>query len=687
MVAPPTTASKPSAPPPASESAAALARRVPTARDFDDDSGAPLLEALMAAPRQPSQLGLAAGAKPVFQVAAVLVVLTIAASVCGRHVMPAGWVRLFDNLHWSIADVGAAWLAWLGVRDARRQGLEAEFAARRWFARGFTSYAIGQMLWNLQVVLEWHPFPAPSDPFYAMLAPCCAIGMMGYLSGRVNASQRLAAVLDTLSLGVSVVALALVAYLPQRGEITPLALGVMIAYPTLLLSACCIGLMLAALMRVGRGWSVWTLVLMLGAHGALWMAWNSMLLRGQLSDGDPVGATFSAFTIVGGLAASAWRVRSATDTRIERFYEGALRLLPLAVVVGVTLAVALQGAIATLSSSARMLCDAAAVLVIVLAACRQTLLLRDRDQLFEAQRQLRHREDELRELNQHLEQRVLERTHEVEQRNAELSTAMARLSVAQDEIVHAEKLAGLGALVAGVAEEMSASLGSARMVASTLPTQVEALGRRRAPSDVPQRPSIARDLEALDESHRQLAQSLDQAQRVIAGFQQLAVDQTSGRRRAFDLLAGVREVVDLTRLSHRHDPIEILVTGEAGLVIDSYPGPIGQVLAQLLDNAVTHGLGGRHEGLVEVRVWPTGRDAVRITVRDDGAGIAPADLPQVFAPFFTTGAVRAGSGLGLTICRNIVTGVLGGRIEIVSPPDAGTTVTVTLPRVAPRAAA
>ena len=96
-------------------------------------------------------------------------------------------------MHWSVADIAAAWLCWIGVRDAREKGLHAEVAARRWFALGFTSYAIGQAFWDLQIFLAWQPFPAPSDPFYMMMAPCCAIGMMGYLRGRVSASQRLAA--------------------------------------------------------------------------------------------------------------------------------------------------------------------------------------------------------------------------------------------------------------------------------------------------------------------------------------------------------------------------------------------------------------------------------------------------------------------------------------------------------------
>ena len=671
-----------------------FARHAATARDFDEDDpgqGAPLLEALMAEPARPSRLGLPGGASGVFKVTALLVLLAIAAAIAGARLgLSAPWVRLFDNLHWTIADIGASWLAWIGVRDAREKGLRAEFLARRWFAVGFTSYAIGQLLWDLQIFLAWQPFPAPSDPFYLMMAPCCALGMMGYLRGRVRDSQRLAAVLDTLSLAIAVVAVALVVYLPERGDMSALALGVMITYPTLLLAGACVGLMLIALLRVGRGWPVWVLTGMLAAHGGLWMAWNALTLQHALSDGGVVNAAFSVCTLLGGLAVTRWRADGTPGERLDRFYEGALRILPLVVVVGVTFAVTLQDAIAHLSPSARFTCDAAAVVVIALAAMRQTLQLRDRDQLIEAQRLLSERENQLSELNQHLEQRVSERTREAELRNAELSTALQQLSMAQHELVRAEKLAGLGSLVEGVAAEISASLSNADMVAITLPTQVESLGRLLAasgdtPVDERRRSQVAGYVSGLDESHKQLALSLAQAQRVIAVFQQIAVDQTSDHRRSFDLLATVREMVELTRLAHRHDPMEIIVTGETELMLDSYPGAIGQVLNQLIDNAIVHGFARTAgHGTISVRVWPSGHDAVRITVHDDGVGIAPADLPQVFAPFFTTRLAQGGSGLGLTIARNMVNAILGGRIEIASPEDAGTTVTMTLPRLAPR---
>jgi signal transduction histidine kinase len=73
-------------------------------------------------------------------------------------------------------------------------------------------------------------------------------------------------------------------------------------------------------------------------------------------------------------------------------------------------------------------------------------------------------------------------------------------------------------------------------------------------------------------------------------------------------------------------------------------------------------------------------------VTDDGCGIPPENLRRVFDPFFTTRMGKGGSGLGLNIVHTLVTGVLGGRIEVRSEPGSGTRFDITLPCFAPAAA-
>jgi signal transduction histidine kinase len=119
--------------------------------------------------------------------------------------------------------------------------------------------------------------------------------------------------------------------------------------------------------------------------------------------------------------------------------------------------------------------------------------------------------------------------------------------------------------------------------------------------------------------------------------------------------------------------------------MDSYPGPLGQVITNLFNNALEHAFGGRAGGEIVITTRRGEGDRVVIEFGDNGTGIAEENLRRVFDPFFTTRLGQGGSGLGLNIVHNIVIGLLGGHISVASH-GGGTTFTVTLPPVAPRAA-
>jgi two-component system, OmpR family, sensor kinase len=118
-----------------------------------------------------------------------------------------------------------------------------------------------------------------------------------------------------------------------------------------------------------------------------------------------------------------------------------------------------------------------------------------------------------------------------------------------------------------------------------------------------------------------------------------------------------------------------LVTAESGPKVEGDAGRLAQVLRNLLSNALRHTPRG---GSVAVSVDRAGGWA-RIRVADTGSGIAPEDLPHVFDRFYRGDrSVGRGAGLGLAIARQLVA-AHGGRIEVASPPSAGTTFTITLP--------
>jgi signal transduction histidine kinase len=181
-----------------------------------------------------------------------------------------------------------------------------------------------------------------------------------------------------------------------------------------------------------------------------------------------------------------------------------------------------------------------------------------------------------------------------------------------------------------------------------------------------------------------MTNSLRRAADLINSFKQVAVDQTSDKRRRFDLAEVIRDTHATFAAQLKRANCETIVDCEPALILDSYPGSLGQVLSNLINNALLHAFEGRESGNLWITARHIGEDEVKLIFRDDGIGMPPRILHQVFDPFFTTKMGQGGSGLGMNIVYNMVTGMLGGTIEIDSAPEKGTTVTIKVPRQAPK---
>jgi signal transduction histidine kinase len=107
------------------------------------------------------------------------------------------------------------------------------------------------------------------------------------------------------------------------------------------------------------------------------------------------------------------------------------------------------------------------------------------------------------------------------------------------------------------------------------------------------------------------------------------------------------------------------------------------VLSNLINNALLHAFEGRSSARMVITAREMPGDQILLVFSDDGVGMTPKILHQVFDPFFTTKMGQGGSGLGMNIVYNIVTGMLGGSIEIESSTGHGTSVTIKMPRTAP----
>jgi PAS domain S-box-containing protein len=302
------------------------------------------------------------------------------------------------------------------------------------------------------------------------------------------------------------------------------------------------------------------------------------------------------------------------------------------------------------------------------------------------------REEELLRHREHLEELVAARTAELRQSkdmadhvNEELTAALENLSMTQDELVRREKLAALGALVAGVAHELNTPIGNSLVMASTMSERTAELKREL---DGGLRRSVLETyIEQATSADQVVLRNLNRAAALVASFRHIAVDSASSQRARFVLGDQVAQLLQSMEADLRRQGVALAENVDHLLELDSYPGPLIQALQNLVENAVVHGLGGERKGTVSVSAHDSstldGPGEITIDISDDGVGIPPANLARIYDPFFTTRMGAGGSGLGLYITHNIVTGVLGGHIDVSSKEGVGTRFTLRLPKLAP----
>jgi signal transduction histidine kinase/tetratricopeptide (TPR) repeat protein len=266
------------------------------------------------------------------------------------------------------------------------------------------------------------------------------------------------------------------------------------------------------------------------------------------------------------------------------------------------------------------------------------------------------------------------------------AVAYMHLRDAKDQLVVQEKLAALGALVAGVAHELNTPIGNALLTASTLQEKTEVMGAAAASGSL-RRSSLNDYIADSREGLELVTRGLRSAGDLVQSFKQVAVDRATEQRRRFDLLRTSLEVVATLQRSILLAGQRIEIDIPADLVLDSYPGPYGQVLTNLINNALLHAFGERKGGTMRLQALPAREDHVEIRFTDDGVGISAQNLKRIFDPFFTTKLGQGGSGLGMSISYNIVKALFGGIFEVSSTPGEGSCFVLRLPLVAPQHAA
>ena len=255
----------------------------------------------------------------------------------------------------------------------------------------------------------------------------------------------------------------------------------------------------------------------------------------------------------------------------------------------------------------------------------------------------------------------------------------ARLvAAARERLLEAEKMAALGAMVAGVSHELATPVGIGVTAASHL-AALCADGRQSLAEGSLTRSGLEMLLGAMDQAAGAVQANLGRAADLIQNFKQVAVDQSTVREREFDLAAYLDEIVLSLRPRLKDTGFRLDVDCPPGIVLHGDPGALYRVVSNLVMNSLEHGF----DGLLTGRITVTARrdeGGVVIEYRDDGNGMGAQARQRMFEPFFTTRRGRGGTGLGMHIVWTNVTQVLGGTITCRSAPGRGARFTLAIPQ-------
>ncbi|ATC96359.1 tetratricopeptide repeat protein [Pseudoalteromonas tunicata] len=287
---------------------------------------------------------------------------------------------------------------------------------------------------------------------------------------------------------------------------------------------------------------------------------------------------------------------------------------------------------------------------------------------------LKQQELALIELNSELEQRVEERTKDLQQTNSELSVTLTALTETQTKLVEVEKMASLGSLITGIAHEMNTPIGTCVTASSVLQEIIEDIETRVNTNQL-SKERLQNALGQLKNSETLITKNIHKSANLILQFKQIAnTNPTTSIFSLSNLLSKKLQLFQNQHVSQVHVRFEC----QSETTINSFAMSFDMILDILLSNSLQHGCGT--ERLINILVTLAKNEShLLLTYQDDGIGIEDNVADKIFEPFFTTKRNLGNIGLGLHIFYNQVTQQLKGSIHFQKNHPQGVIFTLSIP--------
>lgn len=287
----------------------------------------------------------------------------------------------------------------------------------------------------------------------------------------------------------------------------------------------------------------------------------------------------------------------------------------------------------------------------------------------------------LKELNLELESRVKDRTEKLNVSNAQLQKTLENLQLAQEELIESQKMAALGAMVAGISHEINTPLGVCVTGLSHLNNLVSNVESKLESKSLTQK-DLVEFLSTCTESLVLLNKNVDRSAELVKSFKQVSVEQTAEELTQFNLYQLVEDTVNTLQREIREKNIVIEITFDKTLRLISFSSSLSQVIRNLTLNTITHGFSTQKSGKIKISLVDISQEdnEILLIFSDNGSGIEEESLTKVFDPFYTSKRSAGNTGLGLHITYNLVVQKLKGAITVNSLSNTGTEFYIRLPK-------
>ena len=273
-----------------------------------------------------------------------------------------------------------------------------------------------------------------------------------------------------------------------------------------------------------------------------------------------------------------------------------------------------------------------------------------------AEIRLMERKKEIIRINAGLEEKIKERTMELE--------------FTQKQLIEAEKMAALGNLVAGIAHEINTPIGVSLTASTFMKTQIDSLLNGESKL-------TRKNLNSLKESSSMVINNIQKSTEIIRTFKQVTGETIVEKPRMLNMKNHIEETVNSVGVYKDGIQAKVIINCSDHIEFKTYPMAFYHIFNNLINNTITHGFCGNENEKIEITINES-EDQLLIIYQDNGSGMDSDTSSKIFEPFFTTKRGRGGTGLGMHIVYNIIVKLFKGDISCQSKPGKGTSFTMYL---------